>query len=399
MTTFIGRLQQIGIGKESAAGTPVAPTFWLPKNSGQLVADPTTMEDDAGYGGIEKTREISVTKNMTKVDLNFVPRAKFFGNILNALYGQSWPTVKIPIPGSVTGTFVVGETVTESTSSAVGVIRRDDSTDGSAKALYLSVTSGTFTGGQTLTGGTSGATATGGTIESPSALRHHIFRTLQTNNHPAYTLASYDPDTQERASYCLLDTLDVEIVAGDYIRCTSSWKGKKITSTSGLTPSYPEEDAFLAKHCTVKLATAFTGLTAASAISLRRIKLSFKKNVLDYQGVGSDDLDSLHNGEFEVSGDMDLKYDAVTYRDYVINGSKRAMRVTIANTDATTIGSGTKPTLQFDFAMLGFTEFDRTAENGQISEQTIGFKPQYSATRGNYHEALLINSQITGYNA
>lgn len=399
MTTFIGRLQQIGIGKEGTPGTPVAPTFWLPKNSGQLVADPTTMEDDAGYGGIEKTREISVVKNMTKIDLSFVPRAKFFGNILNALYGQSWPTVRIPIPGSVTGTFLVGETVTETSSSAVGVIRRDDSADGTTKALYLSVTSGTFTGGQTLTGGTSGATATGGTIESPSALRHHIFRTLQTNNHPAYTIASYDPDTQERASYCLLDTLDVEIVAGDYIRCTSSWKGKKITSTSALTPSYPEEDAFLAKHCTVQLATTFAGLTAATPIVVKRIKLSFKKNLMDYQGVGSDDVDSIHNGEFEVTGDMDLKYDAVTYRDYVINGSKRAMRLKVVNSDATTIGSGTKPTYQQDFAMLGFTEFDRTSENGQISEQTIGFKPQFNALRGLAHEAMLVNAQITGYNA
>lgn len=399
MTTFIGRLQQIGIAKESSAGTPVAPAFWLPKNSGQLISDPTTMEDDAGYGGIEKTREISVTKNMTKVDLNFVPRAVFFGHILNALYGQSWPTVRIPIPGAVTGTFVVGETVTESTSSAVGVIRRNDSTDGTTKALYLSVTSGTFTGGQTLTGSTSGATATGGTIESPSALRHHIFRTLQSNNHPAYTLSSYDPDTQEQASYCLLDSLDVEIVAGDYIRCTSSWKGKKVTSTSALTPSYPEEAAFLAKFCTVKLADTVPALTAASAITLRRIKLSFKKNVMDYQGVGSDDIDSVHNGEFEVSGDMDLKYDSTTYRDYVVNGTKKAMRITIINTDATTLGSGTKPTLQWDLAKLGFTEFDRTSENGQISEQTVGFKPQYSADRGTYHEAMLVNEQVTGYNA
>lgn len=396
MTTFIGRLQQIGIGKESAAGTPVAPSFWLPKNSGQLITDPTTMEDDAGYGGIEKTREISITKNMTKVDLNFVPRVNFFGNILLALYGQGWNTIKFPLSG-ISGDFVVGESVTESTSSAVGVVRRNDQDDGEEPALYLSVTSGTFTGGQTLTGGTSGATATGGTIESPSALRHHIFRTLQSNNHPAFTIASHDPNTQERASYCLLDSLDVEIVAGDYIRCTSSWKGKKVTSTSGLTPSYPEEEAFLAKHCTVTLGDAVEDLSGETAIAVRRIKLSFKKNVLDYQGVGTDDIDSLHNGEFEVSGDMDLKYDSTTYRGYVVNGTKKAMRLAVINTDAATLGSATKPTLQFDFSKLGFTEFDRTSENGVISEQTIGFKPQYSATRGNYHEAMLVNSKVTAY--
>lgn len=396
-TTHIGRLKQIGIGKESTPGTGVAPTFWLPKNSGNLASDPTTLEDDAGYGSIEKTREIQTVKNMTNIELNLVPRHEFMGNILLALFGLTYACVKFPV-SSVSGNFTVGETITESTSGATGVLRRTDEDDGTSPALYIEPVSGTFTGGETLTGGTSSATATGGTIEAAATVRHHVFRLGNNNNHPTFTISADDPNLEEQAAYCMLDTLEFEVVAGDYARITSSWKGKKITTTTGLSPSYDtDEAAFLAKHATFKHAADFDSLTAATAIAVRRFKIVFNKNLLDYQGIGTDDIDSLHNGEFEVSGDMDLKYDSATYRDYVVNSSKQAMRLNVKNTDATTIGTAAKPELQFDMPVVGFTEFTSTSENGQIVEQTLGFKPQKDSARGLTIEAMLVNGVVAGY--
>jgi hypothetical protein len=58
---------------------------------------------------------------------------------------------------SVSGTFQVGETVTETTSSATGVIESV-----TASKMYLTTITAEFVGEKTLTGGTSGATATGG---------------------------------------------------------------------------------------------------------------------------------------------------------------------------------------------------------------------------------------------
>lgn len=396
-TTHIGRLQQIGLGKESTPGTAVAPTFWLPKNSGSLSSDPVTLEDDAAYGSIEKTREVQTVKNMSAIELSAVARHEFFGNLLLAAFGLGYACVKIPI-SSLSGNYSIGETVTESTSGATGVVRRIDESDSSAPALYLDPASGTFTGGETLTGGTSGATSTGGTIESPAAVAHHVFRVGNNNNHPTFTIAADDPNLEEHSAYCMLDSLEFEVMAGEYARFTSTWKGKKITTTTGLTPSYDtDEAAFLGKHATFKQAADHDSLTAASAVAIRRIKIVITKNLLDYQGIGDDDIASLHNGEFEVSGDMDLKYDAATYRDYVVDSTKRAMRINIKNTDATTIGSAAKPELQFDMPVVAFTEFSRTNENGQIVEQTLGFKPQYDSTRGLSIEALLVNGLVTDY--
>lgn len=63
----------------------------------------------------------------------------------------------LPI-GSVTGTFVAGETVTGGTSSATGMVLKRAT--GSPTTLAIRVLTGTFdVGGEALTGGTSGATA------------------------------------------------------------------------------------------------------------------------------------------------------------------------------------------------------------------------------------------------
>src|SRR5258708_356718 len=106
-------------------------------------------------------------------------------------WGLAYPCVKFPIPGAITGTYVEGEVITQSVSSATGTLRRLDA-GGTSKCLYIEPLTGTFTSGNTLTGGTSGATCTGGTIESPATVRHHVFRRANTNNHPSYTIYGQD---------------------------------------------------------------------------------------------------------------------------------------------------------------------------------------------------------------
>lgn len=79
------------------------------------------------------------------------------GTVFTRTSGVWYSKVIIPI-SSVTGTYVVGETVTETTSGATGVIEEVTASKMVMKTITLA-----FTGAETLTGGTSGATSTGGT--------------------------------------------------------------------------------------------------------------------------------------------------------------------------------------------------------------------------------------------
>src|SRR3954447_11828884 len=116
----IGRKQSIGLGKETVSGTSVAATIWIPKIDGSFTPENTTADDMGAYGVIDELRDVQTVKTITTVDFSADARDVYTGHVLKALFGTEYPCTKFPIPGSITGTFVEGETVTETTSAAKG---------------------------------------------------------------------------------------------------------------------------------------------------------------------------------------------------------------------------------------------------------------------------------------
>ncbi len=373
--------------------------MWLPKAKGLAVPKVEYKYDQSAYGNIDKNREAYITQRWAEVSLSDTEaRDVMIGHLLMAKYGLSYPCVKFPVPGAITGTYVEGEVVTQSVSTATGTLRRLDA-GGSSKALYIEPLAGTFTSGNTLTGGTSGATATGGTIESPSALRHHVFRRLNSNNHPSYTICGTDPVSgDERAAYCVLDTLDFEFMADDLVKFAAKFVGQPLAATTN-TPAYTSENPFLGKHLSVKLASAFTGLDAATATALERIKLQTTKGVeIVHQTGGSDPLapTSLHNTEFEEKGDFASLYNATALRDAALAGTAQAVRVACANT-AVTLGVAANPTLQFDYPEVYLNDWGKDDDNSKIVRQNIGFTAVYNVLRALTSEAILVCTRVTAF--
>src|SRR5206468_9012842 len=248
--------------------------------------------------------------------------------------------------------------------SATGVIKRLDQGAGTP-AMYLSIVSGTFGTAHTLTGGTSAATATGTLVETvASNVRFHVYRRANTNSHPSYTIYNHSPLVDERAAYCMLDTLSVEAVNAKIVSYDAKFTGKMFASAGGAqTPTYTTENDFVGKRGTAKTNVAFTGLDAASAIDILSMKLSFTKKVEVIQSVNQTngtDVATIHNTEFGLTGSFVLKYDATTYRDLFTAGTNQAIRLTL--TASATIGSASNPTVQFDIpaALLTDVSIPRT---------------------------------------
>src|SRR5689334_8675355 len=109
----IGRKQAIGLGKETTSGTGVSASIWIPKISGSFAPEFGVAKDEAAYGVIDGLREQQTVKTVTRVNFAAAIRDTFFGHLLMAAFGTAYACVKIPIPGSITGTFVEGETITE----------------------------------------------------------------------------------------------------------------------------------------------------------------------------------------------------------------------------------------------------------------------------------------------
>ncbi len=388
----IGRLRKVGIGKESVAGTPVAATSWIPKSEGKLEPTFETVKDPSSFGSIVESADESTVKQLTKAKIEGSVRDTVIGDFLLAALGQGYACLKFVMAGG-TGAFQVGENVSQATSSATGVVRRVEGTAGS-QTVYISITSGTFDNSHVVTGGTSSATGTAATLDT--ALRTHVFTLLNSNNHPSYTLWDSNPVETIKAAYGMLDTLELELATDSYFKFSSQWQAKKHAADTA-TPAYATADnAFVARHASLKVATALSGLGAALAIDVAHIKLTIKKNLAVYQKFGSNDIQSQHNQSFSVAGEISAIFNASTYRDYIENSNKKAMRLTVANTDVT-IGSAGNPALQIDLAKVGFADWGLEGNEGSLVMQKLGFEALFSISDAEAIAALLTNTKTTAY--
>lgn len=384
----IGRLEKIGLGKESTPGTPVSAAAWIPKAEGMFMPLVEKARDEASYGTIDGLRESHTVKQMTEVNLNAAFRDQYGGHFLLAALGTEMLCLRLKT-ASVSGTFQVGETVTGGTSSAAGVVRRIEGTS----FLLVTVTSGTFTSGETITGGTSSATAT---ATYDNAVRTHLFTRLNSNNHPSFTLYGKDEVADFRAAYCMLEQLELELAVGGMLTLRSTWKGKKEASTSS-SPAYStEENHFLAAHANMYLASALSGLSDASATAIESFRITIQKNLEDYQAFGSDDVASIHNKAFRVFGEITAIFNATTLKDLVQDSTKRALRLACINTDAT-IGSAEDPHLNIELAQVSFESWSKQGGNDDLVRQTLGFEMEYSVDDAEGIIAWLQNSKTTAY--
>jgi hypothetical protein len=383
----IGRLEKIGLGKETTPGTSVAAAVWIPKTEGKLNPKTEKAKDNSAWGNIDELRDSQTVGQSAEIDLKGIVRSTLIGHILQAAFGQSFPCLKCTKSGG-SGTLAVGDTVTGGTSSAVGVIKRIDGT-----TLYISITSGTFQTGELITGAPSGGT---GNIAFDTVLRTHLFTRLNSNTHPSYTIYGVDDVATYKSTYCLLDSLDLEITAKGFLTFTAKYKGMKQVSGSGTPAFTTTEYAFLGKHTTLKLASALSGLGAASAVDVMSLKLSIAKNLELYQASGSDDVKSIHNKQFKVAGEITALFNSATLQALDLASTKQAMRIACVNSDVT-IGTAGNPTLQLDLAQCSFENWTKNGSNDDLVTQTLGFEGEFSVGDSETIAAMLQNIQTTAY--
>ena len=162
----------------------------------------------------------------------------------------------------------------------------------------------------------------------------HNFTRLNTNQHPSLTIFHDDENIDEKFALGMLNQLTINAVLKDYVKFSAGFLSKVGADTSS-TPSYSAEKSFLAQHVSVKFAATIAALGTASAVALRAVNLTINKNVEDWQDLGSDEPTDIVNKAFMVSGDLEAIFDDETYKDFVLNGDKRAALITIENTDET----------------------------------------------------------------
>lgn len=392
MNEHIGRLQAIGLGKETASGTPVPASVWIPKVSAEMKPVFEKAQDDSSYGVIDEIADSQTTKNMTEVSISGILRDNWIGNLLRGALGKSTHVICLTFASISGGTPARGDVVSSISSSWTGILKKIVNISGTLH-YFVETTSGTLTTAKTdFTNGTWTATET--IVEG---VEGHLFERLNTNNHPSFTLYGNDPVGAEYSAYCMVDSFELETMTGAFGKFNAKFKGKQLKSASVQNPVYVQDTPFLAKHAGVSFATDEAGLNSASESSVTSFKLSIAKNVVDIQALGNTDVASLHNQQFTIAGDLEALYNSTIYRDFVANSQKKACRLALINDESTALATGIYPSLYVDMASLAFEEWSKSSDNNGLVKQTMGFTGEFKASEAMTLEILLLNDNSVGY--
>lgn len=88
MTKFVGRLGALGIAVESSRGTPVAPTYWLPRVSMSFFDRTTVQREEQGLGKVADSDSLFVTMRSGEGDVEAQLYDIGLGYILTSLLGD-----------------------------------------------------------------------------------------------------------------------------------------------------------------------------------------------------------------------------------------------------------------------------------------------------------------------
>ncbi|RJQ67339.1 MAG: hypothetical protein C4519_24390 [Desulfobacteraceae bacterium] len=222
-----------------------------------------------------------------------------------------------------------------------------------------------------------------------AAVYDHTYAVQQDAQHDSLTLEVKNPNEQLKFVNAVLSALSIKAELGGFVEFVANFMAKLGTAAAN-TPAYTAENNFLAKDISVKFADNLAGLAAASEVSVKNVELNIEKNIESDDVLGDDEPEDFLNKQFAITGNIELLYDATTYKALALAGTQKALRINITDT-GTTIGDSANPGLVIDLAKVKLTEWAKTSDQNEIVRQTLSFKAFYSSTDSKMLDCVLTN--------
>jgi len=222
----------------------------------------------------------------------------------------------------------------------------------------------------------------------------HSFTLSEANQHTSLALVVQDSSlATEMYKLAMLNSLGISVELGGLVNFTAGFITKNPVTSSG-TPAITDENKFSKKHVKIKVASDISGLDAASDIDIKSLAVNFAKNAERDSALGTVQPVDILNKSFSIEGSLNLNYEDNTWRDYMLNATTRAMRITIENTDVD-LGGGVYPRLKIELPKVDFSGWEPDRSLDDIVKQSINLKANYDATNGIISTCELINAKAS----
>lgn len=225
----------------------------------------------------------------------------------------------------------------------------------------------------------------------------HTYSLQNDNQHDSLTITLADPDRTDQYALAMLDTLEFNVVPDEVVMVTAGFKSRTGRAVAAASPSYSTAfNKFLGRHCVVKVASVVGGLDAASALNLKSMKLMIAKNTVQNNVLGTVWPEDILNRKFEITGEISLDLDDQTYRQLMLDGTYRALRVQFTNTDVL-IGATSRPQFTIDLARVHFEGWEVDRPNDEIVTQKITFRGLFDPTTETIVNVCTLINSVTSY--
>ena len=224
----------------------------------------------------------------------------------------------------------------------------------------------------------------------------HTFSLQNDSQHDSLAISVKESDIGSLMyKLAMIESLEMTITPEETVKLAISFMAKP-GATASPTVSYIAENKFTGRHLTFKIATLTSGLNAATQIPLKSLKLTFTKRLKADSVLGTVEPIDFLNQAFSISGEIQLNYQDATYKNLMMNGSYRAVRIDLVN-DEVTIGVSSNPAFRIDLSRCDFSEWENERPNDEIAMETIQFTAMYDITNGNTINDCYLKNTATSY--
>lgn len=200
----------------------------------------------------------------------------------------------------------------------------------------------------------------------------HTYTLSQSNQHQSLSISYQEPNVTKVFPLAVVNSLEITIEANGKVEYTINFM-----SRSGKTWSTQSVDTtgignkFLHQHVKTKLAATVGALSGASEISVKSLNLTIASNTVKDDVLGTVTPEDILNQQFSVEGEITLNNEDQTYRNYMLDGTYRAMDLSFVRSASSS--------LQLQLPRVDFTEWEADYTLNEIAKQTIQFKGNYDA--------------------
>jgi hypothetical protein len=221
--------------------------------------------------------------------------------------------------------------------------------------------------------------------------------TLQqsTSSVPTLTFTRINPVVTRQYAFGNQSDIEINVTQQDWATFTSTIMSKVGSSTSATAAYTTGEPEFTSKDATLKFASAVAGLSGATAVDFKSIKMKLSRKIERYTPIGSIDPTSFDFDSFGVTGTITARYTDTVNELIALADTPQAMSLSVSN-QAITLGTAAHPTLTFTLPKVRLEPQTLDNKLDQVLTQTFNFHAELDLVTGYMIQALL-TSTSNGY--